>query len=113
MFNEYAFGGYLVWTRTPGHKVFIDGRGDVYEKAGVFSAYMDVVNIRPDALAVLQSYQIDSCLIRQGSPIATLLSASPNWRQVYEDNLSVIFVRKTSDIPGEARPVAASSGKKL
>jgi len=97
MFNDYAFGGYLVWTRAPGHKVFIDGRGDVYEGAGVFSDYMDVIDIRPDALAVLQSYQINSCLILQDSPLATLLAASPNWKRVYKDPLSVIFIRGQND----------------
>jgi hypothetical protein len=112
IFNEYAFGGYLVWTRAPEHKVFIDGRGDVYERAGVFSAYMDVIDIKPDALAVLQSYQINSCLVLQGSPIATLLAASPNWRRAYKDNLSVIFVRKPSDSGAGARPVVPSAGRK-
>lgn len=97
MFNDYAFGGYLVWTRAPGHKVFIDGRGDVFEEAGVFSDYIDAINIRPDALAVLQSYQINSCLLLEDSPLATLLAASPNWRQVYKDELSVIFVRGQTD----------------
>ncbi|HVB29619.1 MAG TPA: hypothetical protein VNG91_07410 [Terriglobia bacterium] len=97
MFNEYAFGGYLVWTGAPGHKVFIDGRGDVYEEAGVFSAYMDVVDIKPDALAVLQSYRVNSCLIYQNSPLATLLAASPNWKLVYKDKLSAIFVRERDD----------------
>ncbi len=39
MYNAYGFGGYLVWTRGPEHKVFIDGRGDVYERGGVFADY--------------------------------------------------------------------------
>ena len=113
MFNEYGFGGYLVWTMAPGHKVFIDGRGDVYEKAGVFSAYMDVVNIKPDALAVLQSYQINSCLVRRGGAIETLLAASPNWRQVYKDQLSVIFVRNPSDSRAGALSAARSARENL
>jgi hypothetical protein len=112
MFNEYAFGGYLVWARAPGHKVFIDGRSDVYEEAGVLSAYMDVVNIKPDALAVLQSYQINSCLIPQNSPLATLLAANPNWRRIYKDKLSVIFVREQTDTrAGVHTVIPADEGK--
>lgn len=95
MFNEYFFGGYLVWKMAPGHKVFIDGRGDVYEQAGVFSAYMKVTNLQPDTMAVLQSYRVDSCLVYQRSALATLLAASPRWKEIYRDNLSVIFVRDT------------------
>ena len=39
MYNNYGFGGYLVWSRGPEHKVFIDGRGDVYERGGVLADY--------------------------------------------------------------------------
>ena len=107
MFNEYFFGGYMVWTLAPQHQVFIDGRGDVYERAGVFSAYMDVIDIKPDALAVLQSYQINSCLIYQNAPLATLLAASPNWKRIYKDRLSAIFVREhtgTHALNGTVQP---------
>ena len=37
MYNNYGFGGYLVWSRGPEQKVFIDGRGDVYERGGVLA----------------------------------------------------------------------------
>jgi hypothetical protein len=93
MFNEYAFGGYLVWAMAPEHKVFIDGRGDIFEQAGVFSDYMGVTDLKRNALAVLQSYRIDSCMIYRNSPLATLLAASPEWKQAYKDNLSALFVR--------------------
>lgn len=97
MFNDYGFGGYLVWSREPEHKVFIDGRGDVYERAGVFSDYMAVTDMKSDALAILQSYRINSCLIEQKSALATLLRASPGWKQVYKDKLSAIFVRRANE----------------
>ena len=93
MFNDYGFGGYMVWAMAPEHKVFIDGRGDVYEQAGVLSGYMDIIDLKSDALAVLQSYGIESCLIQQNSPLATLLAASPDWKRVYKDELSALFVR--------------------
>jgi len=35
MFNEYGFGGYLIWRLYPDKKVFIDGRAlepDVYDE---------------------------------------------------------------------------------
>lgn len=102
MFNDYGFGGYLVWALAPEQKVFIDGRGDVYEEAGVFSAYMDVVQLKPDVLSVLQSYQIDSCLIQQDSALATMLSVSPGWKRIYTDKLSTLYVRvPLSTVPGD------------
>jgi hypothetical protein len=93
MFNNYDFGGYLVWSRGPEHKVFIDGRGDVYERGGVLADYVHVADLKPGALAVLRGYRIQSCLLRRDEALATVLSASPDWRRVYVDNLSAIFVR--------------------
>lgn len=94
MYNNYGFGGYLIGALGPERKVFIDGRGDLYERGGVFSDYMTAVSLKPAALFVLDSYHIQSCLISRTEPLATVLSALPNWRQVYSDGFSVIFVRR-------------------
>jgi hypothetical protein len=100
MYDTYGFGGYLVWSRGPEHKVFIDGRGDVYERGGVLGDYLHISRIKPGALSVLDGYGIQSCLIERDEPLATLLSASPNWHRTYVDGLSAIFVRerKTQDV---------------
>jgi hypothetical protein len=96
MYNSYGYGGYLVWTRGPQHKVFIDGRGDVYERGGLFSDYLHIANIEPEALILLRHYGIQSCLVERDGALATLLSASPEWRRIYSDNLSALFVRTSA-----------------
>ena len=93
MYNDYGFGGYLLWALGPEHKVFIDGRGDFYEQAGVFQDYISVQDIHPDALAILRTYHVNSCIIQPTSALATLLRASPDWKEIYKDPLSSIFVR--------------------
>jgi len=93
MYNDYGFGGYLLWALGPEHKVFIDGRGDFYEQAGVFSDYISVQDIHPDALAILRTYHVNSCIIQRMSALATLLRASTDWNEIYKDPLSSIFVR--------------------
>jgi hypothetical protein len=90
MFNTYGYGGYLVWS---GQKVFIDGRGDLYEQGGVFSDYMHITLLKPGALAVLQGYHVGSCLLEWSEPMSTALSASPDWKKIYSDNVSALFVR--------------------
>jgi hypothetical protein len=103
MFNDYGYGGYLVWALAPQRTVFIDGRGDIYEWGGVFSDYADVVTLKPDALSVLRSYRIDSCLIRPNGPLATVLAGSSEWKVIYKDALCAIFVRtakELSSLPG-------------
>jgi hypothetical protein len=106
MFNTYGFGGYLVWARGPYHKVFIDGRGDVYERGGVLGDYLYISSIKPGALAVLDGYGVQSCLLEHGEALTTLLSASPQWQRVYADDESWLYVR--TGLPGT--PTASQSG---
>jgi len=101
MYNSYGFGGYLIWSRGPAHKVFIDGRGDVYERGGVLGDYLHIANLMPGALSVLDEYDIQSCLIQRDEALATALSSSPRWKRIYFDNVSALFVRARTD---EAHP---------
>lgn len=92
MLNEYGWGGYLIWSVHPVHKVFIDGRADIYEYGGVLSDYLSIVRLEPDTLRLLRKYRIQSCLVRRDDPLSTLLTALPDWQRVYADDISVIFV---------------------
>ena len=98
MYNNYGYGGYLIWT-LPDSKVFIDGRGDLYEDGGVFSEYLEVANLKPAAFTVLRTHGIQSCLLDRKEPLATVLSARPDWEQRYSDDVSVLFMRR--DIAGQ------------
>ena len=64
-----------------GQKVFIDGRGDLYERGGVLADYMYITKMKPGALAVLNSYQVRACLLERDEPLSTLLAASPEWKE--------------------------------
>jgi hypothetical protein len=94
MLNAYFFGGYLVNT---GRKVFIDGRGDLYERSGVLADYIRLSEIQPGAFSVFDRYQIASCLLYRDEKLSVVLDHSPDWRKVYSDDNAVIFVRKTID----------------
>jgi len=96
MFNDYSFGGYLLWSMGPEHKVFIDGRADLYEETGAFSDYIRIVDIKPNVLALLQSYGIQSCMVGPRNALATLLSSIPGWKRVYQDNVAAIYVRTSA-----------------
>lgn len=109
MYNTYGSGGYLIWA-LPERKVFIDGRGDLYEIGGAFSDYLQVATLKPAAFAVLRSYGIQSCLLDRHEPLATVLAALPDWRQAYADELSAIFVRR--DGTPRASPLAPGSPQK-
>lgn len=97
MFNEYAFGGYLI---NSGRRVFIDGRADIYERGGILPDYTLLTKLRPGSLAILDRYGIQSCLVKPDEALTAALLASPNWKRIYSDNTSVLLVR--------AQPLASS-----
>ena len=94
MYNSYGYGGYLIWALDGRHRVFIDGRADIYEHTGVFSDYLAISRLVPSALLLLRAYDIQSCMIERDEPLASVLVALPDWQEVYHDKMSAIFVRK-------------------
>jgi len=111
MYNTYGYGGYLIWA-LPQQKVFIDGRGDLYEVGGAFSDYLEAANLKPGAFAVLRAYRIQSCLLDRSEPLATVLSNHPDWRTVYSDDLSVLLVRRSGIMSAQAMQRSATAGQK-
>jgi hypothetical protein len=91
MLNTYGFGGYLVQA---GFLTFIDGRGDLYERGGVFGDYMHLSQFKPGAFGILRHYDISTCLLDRDEPLSTALLESPEWRRVYVDSTSAIYVRR-------------------
>jgi hypothetical protein len=106
MFNTYDFGGYLIWSRWPEHKVFIDGRADPYERGGVLADYLYARHTQPGTLAVLRAYGIQSALLQRNEALSYLLAASPEWKEVYSDELAILFVRNGA---GEPKPSAVAA----
>jgi hypothetical protein len=92
MFNDYNFGGYLLWKAWPDLPVFIDGRTEVY-RGPVLETYLRVINGAPDWEVILRRYEIAFCVVRPNRPVARLLLSSAEWDLVYFDYNSVIFVR--------------------
>ena len=101
MFNEYGFGGYLIWRLYPDKKVFIDGRAlepDVYDEYNLLAyaitagsrSYEDIIgknNI---------TYVIMPPLNPRGDiyPLVESLLDRDDWGLIYSDRLSLIFLKK-------------------
>ncbi len=94
MFNDYGWGGYLIWSEMPRNSVFVDGRADLYEYGGVLADYVSITHLEEQAPFLLRKYGIGACLIEPKSPLATYLSASPDWHRAYSDGTAVLFVRQ-------------------
>jgi hypothetical protein len=94
MLNTYIYGGYLIWAM-PEHPVFIDGRSDLFEWAGIFGQYGEWAMLQSDPNSLLNKYHVDFCLLQRNVPMTHVLPLLPNWKQVYADRSSVIFLRTT------------------
>jgi hypothetical protein len=106
MFNSYGFGGYMIFS---GYKTFIDGRGELFEELGVFGPYMHITRLEPGTMKVLSSYGIQSCLMQRDEPLSTVLALLPDWKKVYSDNVSALYVKRDADLSKivTAEPAAA------
>ncbi len=93
LLNQYVYGGYLIWS-APARKVFIDGRGDVFEWTGVLQEYGRWATLQTDPRQLLDKYRISICMLAPDAPMARVLALLPGWNEVYKDDLAVIFARQ-------------------
>ncbi len=96
IFNSYSWGGYLIWRRAPGERVYIDGRADVYGDA-FMEAYSGAYQGEPGWQALFDKYQIETVLVEPNAPIAGTLKHRVGWNQVYADSQAVIYLRCKAD----------------
>ena len=91
--NDYAFGGYLVFT---GIKPFIDGRyfyGDAF-----IARYVRAITAGSDELpGLLDEYQISWTLLSPKIPANSVLAQLSGWRRLYADDVAVVYVREQSN----------------
>jgi hypothetical protein len=93
IFNEYAWGGYLIWRLYPDYRVYIDGRADVFGDKLV-AEFIQVNDGKPRWRELLQQYGTKTVLVKHDSAIASLLGEDSSWQKVFEDKQAVILVLK-------------------
>jgi hypothetical protein len=100
MFNEYGFGGYLIWRLYPDKKVFIDGRhldNDVYDEYNIIGSAMTDGGRRWTDL--MERYGISYVImlpLTVGGEIVPLVEKMfdmNEWILIYNDNLALIFLK--------------------
>jgi hypothetical protein len=90
MFNEYAFGGYLIFK---GAKVFIDGRADMYGDAFVDEYLAIAGGAEPDLDDAFKRWNITWTILSPREPLVGVLDKRPGWRRLYTDAFAVVQVR--------------------
>jgi hypothetical protein len=92
VFNDYLWGGYLIWN-TRQIPVFVDSRVDIFDHRGIFGDYLDAMGVK-HPLEILDKYHIKYVLYRKDSPLAYLLIHGNGWKQLYDDDTTVLFERE-------------------
>jgi hypothetical protein len=88
------WGGYLIW-EAPANPVYIDGRIDMYGDQFV----REFINICNGTIAWEEPFtrhQVQNVMARPKSHLALSLHESPEWQQLYEDEMTVVFSRRAS-----------------
>ena len=90
VFNEYAFGGYLIFK---GVKPYIDGRADMYGDAWVQQYLAIAGGAQPDVDKAFKRWNIRWTILSPREPLVHMLDSRPGWRRVYADGFAVVHAR--------------------
>jgi hypothetical protein len=90
IFNDYDWGGYLVWKLYPSVPVFIDGRADVYGEP-LLRQFANTYQFKNGWEQPLKEWNIYTVLVRANSPLAVGLRHNRDWIVSYEDSQAVIL----------------------
>lgn len=92
VFNEYGWGGYMIWKLSPDYRVYIDGRADVYGDKFI-EEFLATHDGETNWKESLSKHGVRTVLIKPEAPLASLLRQEPGWQKVFEDSQAVIFTR--------------------
>jgi hypothetical protein len=103
--NAYLWGGYLGW-KDHDFRDFVDSRVDIFEDAGVFKDYIDLIELKNPS-AILNKYGIRYVLFPPGEPLSLVLEHDPSWKVAYSGAMSTVFERVGSVPEREGKPDAS------
>ncbi len=93
--NAYTmdqWGGYLVYRLFPNYKTFLDGRSDMYGEE-LIKEYLKLLNAEYQWKQLVDKYNIEWILLPVQNPLASVLKESSRWKVIYDDQVSIIFVK--------------------
>jgi hypothetical protein len=93
VFSSDQWSDFLIYRLHPRVRIFVDGRSDFFgpSRGGEYARLMEG---RPGCSAILEREKVRFALIPSTWPLAGLLAADPQWRQVDRDNQAILFRRR-------------------
>jgi hypothetical protein len=97
IFNDYNWGGYLVWNLRD-YPVFVDGRTDLFDD-DLLETYLLTFRGEPGWQGVLDDHRVNLVLVPFEAGIVRELERSYGWQEAYRDRVAVVYVRRSSLTP--------------
>ena len=91
MFNNFDWGGYLIFNLWPEKKVFIDSQTDVYGESFT-RKYEQIITLSDNWQDILLGYDVKWVIIPPGWPLSNALK-NAGWLEEYHDATTVIYSR--------------------
>ncbi|HPA76528.1 MAG TPA: tetratricopeptide repeat protein [Deltaproteobacteria bacterium] len=106
--NDYYTGSYLLWSLSPGNRVFIDARYFPYRSW--YSEYdrFSFTSDRGEFDLFLKHYTCDLWCISHDNPLVDMFRASADWRLVHYGPSASIFLSRRVPYQRSGHTVAAS-----
>jgi hypothetical protein len=96
MFNNFIWGGYILYRMWPGQLVFIDGQTDFYGET-LTREYVQVMSLQDGWQNILEKHEVAWVIVQSDKPLVNVLEKELNWDIVYRDGTATILQKpKTS-----------------
>lgn len=87
LFNNYTFGGYLIWK---GVRPLVDSRADFYGDAWLADYWRAVSGDPATVDRLFRKYQVAWTLLKPTDPLVAELDHRPGWHRLYADHYAVV-----------------------
>jgi hypothetical protein len=93
MFNNYNWGGYIIWRSYPEYRVYIDGRADLYGDR-LMDQFASTYHISNASWRLtVDQWGIQTVILPPDAPMISALRLRPDWKLVYGDSQAIILRR--------------------
>jgi hypothetical protein len=99
IFNEYYFGGYLIYEGIP---TFVDSRAEFYGTT-FLTRYSRAITLQDvaDFVRLLDEYKIEATLLFPSNPAVGFLDQLDGWERIYSDETAVVHYHRRSADAGK------------
>jgi hypothetical protein len=93
MFNDFNWGGYILYRLWPSEKVFIDSQSDFYGET-ITRRYASILNGEENWDKELEEFNVDWIIVSPQTGLSKVVNNNSFWQLTYHDAVTVIYVRK-------------------